>query len=200
MNVHPVRRRRTLIASAATLGALVAAPAAFGHASISPAVVKAKTGQYFTLAVPTEKEGAETTKIELTPPAGFAIDSFEAAPGWKREVQASGSGEETTIQKVTWSGGKTPTEEDSVFHFVASADSAKTYTFNVRQTYSDGSVVDWNGPESSDTPAPTIEVESSIGGGGGSNTLAIVAIVVAALALVVGGVGLVGGGGRRPLT
>ena len=33
--------------------------------------------------------------------------------------------------------------------------SARTLVFTVRQYYSDGSVVDWSGPESSDTPAPT---------------------------------------------
>jgi uncharacterized protein YcnI len=190
---------RKLVVAAVAAAALAAAPSAFGHASISPAVAKAKTLQYFTLAVPTEKEGATTTKIELTPPAGFGIDSFEPAPGWKRDVQASGSGEEATIQKVTWSGGKTPTEEDSVFHFVASPDSSKSYKFTVRQTYSDGSVVDWTGPEDSDSPAPVVEAESSIGGGG-SSVLAIVALVVAGVAVVVAGVGLVGGRSGRPLT
>jgi uncharacterized protein YcnI len=161
-------------------------------------VAQTKTLQYFTLAVPTEKEGATTTKVELTPPSGFGIDSFEPAPGWKRDVQSTGSGDATVIQKVTWSGGKTPTEEDSVFHFVASVDSAKTYTFTVRQTYSDGSVVDWNGPESSDSPAPLVKAVSSIGGGGSTSTLAIIALVVGGIALVVAGIGLVGG--RRPLT
>src|SRR2546423_9179547 len=197
MQAHSARRVRVLVAAATAVAALAAAPAAFGHASLSPAVAKAKTLQYFTLAVPTEKENATTTKIELTPPAGFGIDSFEPAPGWKRDVQSSGSGEEATIQKVTWSGGKTPTEEDSVFHFVASPDSSKTYKFTVRQTYSDGSVVDWTGPESSDSPAPLVKAVSSIGGGG-SSTPAIVALVAAGLALVLSGVGLVGG--PMPLT
>jgi len=197
MDSHSARRRRVIVAVAAVGAALAAAPAAFGHASISPVVAKSKTLQYFTLAVPTEKEGATTTKIEMTPPAGFGIDSFEPAPGWKRDVQSTGSGEEAVIQKVTWSGGHTPTEEDSVFHFVASPDSAKTFKFTVRQTYSDGSVVDWSGPESSDSPAPLVKAESSIGGGS-TSTLAIVALVVGGLALVIAGVGLVGS--RRPLT
>ena len=42
----------------------------------------------------------------------------------------------------------------------------QTYTFQVEQTYSDGSIVNWAGPESSAAPAPTIEAESSLGGGG----------------------------------
>ena len=84
-----------------------------------------------------------------------------------------------------------------MFQFLASTDAAKTYTFKVRQTYSDGSVVDWSGPESSDSPAPLVKAESSIGGGS-TSTLAIVALVVGGLALVIAGVGLVGS--RRPLT
>jgi len=166
---------------------------------VSPAVVLSKQLQFFTLAVPTEKEGATTTKIELTLPSGFSIDSFEPSAGWKREAQTIGTGQNTVIQKVTWTGGKVPTEEDSVFGFLASTDAAKTYSFNVRQTYSDGTVVDWAGPESSDTPAPTIEAKSSLGGGGGSNTLGIVAVALAVLALVAAVAGLVGSSGRRTL-
>jgi uncharacterized protein YcnI len=181
---------------AALGGALIVATSAFAHAEVSPAVALVKSGQLFTLAVPTEKESAETTKVELTPPNGFAIDSFVPSPGWTRDVKSKGSGEETRIQRVTWSGGKVSSEEDAVFQFLASADSAKTYAFKVRQTYSDGSVVDWSGPESSDTPAPQVEVKSSLGGGG-SSTLAIVALVVGVLALVVGVIGLFMGGGRR---
>ena len=181
---------------AAAGGALIVAASASAHAELSPAVALVKAGQVFTLAVPTEKENATTTKVELTPPSGFAIDSFVPSPGWTRNVKSTGSGEETQIQQVSWSGGSVPSEEDALFQFIATADSAKTYSFKVRQTYSDGSVVDWSGPESSDTPAPQVEVKSSLGGGG-SNTLAIVALVVGVLALVVAFIGLFTGGGRR---
>jgi uncharacterized protein YcnI len=169
-------RRAVVIATVAALS-LVLAESAFAHATISPPVAKSKVLQQFTLSVPTEEEGATTTQIELTVPSGFAIDSFEPAPGWKRTEQASGSGEEKVFQKVTWSGGKVPTDEDSVFRFNASLDSSKTYTFNVRQTYSNGKIVDWTGPESSDTPAPEIDAVSSLGGGG-TTLLTIVALVV----------------------
>ena len=183
---------------AAAGGALIVAAPASAHAELSPAVALVKAGQVFTLAVPTEKENAATTKIELTPPSGFAIDSFAPSPGWTRQVKSTGSGEETQIQQVTWSGGSVPSEEDAFFQFIASADSAKTYSFKVRQTYSDGSVVDWTGPESSDTPAPQVEVKSSLGGGG-SNTLPIIALVAGVVALVVAVIGLFTGGGRRAL-
>jgi uncharacterized protein YcnI len=188
--------RRSWLLALGALAALAFAATASAHAIVSPAVALDKKLQQFTLSVPTEKEGKTTTTIELTVPAGFGIDSFEPAPAdWKQQVQSTGSGESAVVQKVTWTGGRVPTGEDAVFRFNASTSGAKTYTFHVRQTYSDGSVVDWTGPESSDTPAPTIRAVSSIGGGG-TSTLAIVALIVGALGLVVGIVSLATRGGR----
>jgi len=187
---------RIRVLALAGIAALAVAAAASAHAIVSPAVALDKKLQQFTLSVPTEKEGLTTTEIELTVPPGFAIDSFEPAPaGWKQQVQSTGSGDSAIVQKVTWTGGRVPTDEDAVFRFNASTSGAKSYTFDVRQTYSDGSVVEWTGPESSDTPAPTIEAVSSLGGGG-SSTLAIVALAVGILALLVGIVALATRGGR----
>jgi uncharacterized protein YcnI len=182
------------------VGNLVVTAAASAHAHVSPSVVPAKESQLFTLAVPTEKEDATTTAIEFTPPQGFSIDSFVPSPGWKRDVQQTGSGDSAVITKISWTGGHVPTEEDAAFSFLASADSSKTYTFGVRQTYSDGSIVDWTGPESSDNPAPTIEAKSSFGGGGSSSTLAIVALVVGAVGVLLGVVAVATASGRRSLT
>lgn len=176
---------------AAALVALALPAGAFAHAEVSPPVVLAGHSEVFTLAVPTEQDGAVTTKVELTPPAGFAIDSFVPAPGWKRTVAQRGSGDSAVITKVTWTGGKVPTGEDAAFSFLAAPASATTYDFEVRQTYSDGTVVDWNGPESSDTPAPTVEVRSSFGGGGGgSSTLDLIALVVGAVGVLLGAAAL----------
>jgi uncharacterized protein YcnI len=185
--------KRTLIVSAlAAIAALVAAGVAAAHAEISPPVAVAKTSQVYTLAVPTE-ESSTTTQIELTVPEGFGIDSFVPSPGWKRTVQQTGSGEDAVVNKVTWAGGNVPTGEISAFSFLASPSSSKTYTFGVRQTYADGSVVDWSGPESSDTPAPTLESVSSLGGGSSSSTLALIALIVGAVGVVLGILALVGG-------
>jgi uncharacterized protein YcnI len=179
--------RKAVVMAAATAGALVLVPAAFGHAAMSPPVAKAKVLQQFTLSVPTEEEGATTTSIELTLPSGFTIDSFEPSPGWKRSAHG---------QSVTWSGGRVPTDEDSVFRFNASLGSSREYRFSVRQTYSDGKVVEWNGAEGSDTPAPLVDGVSSFGGGG-TSTLSIVALIVAAVAVLLGITGLATKG--RPL-
>jgi uncharacterized protein YcnI len=186
-----------LAAAAAAATMLVFAGAASAHAILSPPVAKAKVLQVFTLSVPTEEEGATTTEIEMTVPNGLSIDSFAPSPGWKRTEQATGSGEEQVIQKVTWSGGKVPTDEDSVFQFNALLTSDKTVVVPVRQTYSSGKVVDWSGPESSDTPAPRVEGVSSLGGSS-TSTLTIVALVVGTIGVVLGIVGLATRG--RPLT
>jgi uncharacterized protein YcnI len=188
-------KRLILTAVTSLAASLVFAGVASAHAELSPPVVVAKRLQVITLAVPTEKSGT-TTQIVLTVPAGFSIDSFVPSPGWTRTLQQSGSGEETVIQKVTYSGGNVPTGEDSTFSFLAQPASNKTYTFGVQQTYSDGSVVDWAGAESSDTPAPTIEAKATLGGGSGTSTLAIVALIVGALGLVVGVVAVLSGGKR----
>jgi uncharacterized protein YcnI len=193
--------KRPVAFALAVVGSLVVTAAASAHAHVSPSIVPASESQMFTLAVATEKEDASTTGVELTPPDGFSIDSFIPSPGWKRDVQKTGSGEDAVITKITWTGGDVPTDEDAAFSFLGSTDSSKTYTFGVRQTYSDGSVVDWTGPETSDTPAPTIEAKSasSFGGGGGSSTLAIVALIVGAIGVVLGIVALVTSSGKRSL-
>jgi uncharacterized protein YcnI len=190
-------RRRPVVAVLAAMGGVLATAApAFAHAIMSPPVAQAKVLQQFTLSVPTEKEGATTTKIVLTVPSGFAVDSYEAEPGWKRFVSATGKGEDAVVTKITWIGGKVPTDEDSVFRFNADATSSGTLTFDVRQYYSDGSIVDWTGPESSDTPAPTVRAVSDLGGGG-TSTLTIVALVLGAAGLLVGIGGILAG--RRPI-
>jgi len=198
MDTASARLRRLVCVAITTAAALVFTAAASAHAVVSPPVAQSKELQVFTLSVPTEKENATTTKIELTLPSGFAIDSFAPAPApWKQHIQSTGTGDNTVIQKVTWSGGNTPSEQDSVFQFNASTDSSKTYTFHVRQTYSDGSVVDWTGPEGSDTPAPTVKAVSDLGSGGsGTSTLSIVALVVGGIGVVLGIAALLYRGGR----
>jgi uncharacterized protein YcnI len=194
-------RKFVLALGVVAAAALVFAAVASAHARVSPAVVKKGAAEVFTLSVPTEEEGATTTKVELNVPADFPVDSVESPPpGWTVNVAATGSGEAAVIHQITWSGGHVPTGQAAMFRFAAQANDSGTVSFSVRQTYSDGTVVDWNGPESSDTPSPTIDsVDSLGGGGGGTSTLEIVALVLAIAALVVGIVALVGGKGKRTL-
>jgi uncharacterized protein len=200
MNIKRPAQRAALAAVALIAAGLLLPALASAHARVSPPEsVKGKL-QLYSLAVPTEKNGLTTTKLVLAVPSGFGIDSFAPPPpGWRQQVQQSGSGDTAVITRVTWTGGNTPTGEDSVFWFLAQPASSKTYTFQVQQTYSDGSIVNWAGPESSDAPAPTIDVKTSLGGGGVS-ALTIVALVIGALGLLAGGFALIGrGSSERPL-
>lgn len=195
-----MKLRGAITRSVAVAAAALVVPAtALAHAEVSPKVSLAGKLQLYSLAVPTEKSNVTTTKVVLTVPTGFGIDSFvPPPPGWTQQLQQSGSGGSAVVTKVTWTGGRTPTGEDSLFQFLAQPSSAATYTFDVAQTYSDGSIVNWTGPESSDAPAPQIQAVSSLGGGG-TPTLAILALVIALLGLAAAGLALARGGSGRPL-
>jgi uncharacterized protein len=191
---------RVALGALVVTAALLVAPAiASAHARVSPAVSLSNKLQLYSLAVPTEKSGLTTSTIVMTVPAGFGIDSFvPAPPGWHMKVAQTGSGDSAVVTKVTWTGGHTPTGDDSLFQFLAQPSASKTYTFQVEQTYSDGSIVNWAGPESSAAPAPTIDAVSSIGGGG-TSLITILALILGALGLLAGGFALVGGSRGRTL-
>ena len=189
------------LAIATTLLATAAAPAAAAaHARVSPPVSLAGQLQLYSLAVPTEKSNLATTKVALTVPGGFGIDSFVPPPaGWRMSQRTTGSGGSAVVTQVTWTGGHTPTGEDSLFQFLAQPANVGTYTFRVVQTYSDGSIVNWDGPESADAPAPAIAVVKSFASAsGGTTTLTIVALVIGIVGLLAAALALTAGG-RRPL-
>jgi uncharacterized protein YcnI len=191
-------KRRFGVLLAASIVALVLSSTAFAHAEVSPPVVLSKHTQVFTLAVPTEKEDAATTKVEITMPEGFSVDSFAPTPGWTRQAESSGSGEEHNVKSVVWSGGNVPHDEAAVFQFLGEPQGAKSYAFAVRQTYSDGSVVNWTGTEGSDTPAPTISARDSFGSS--NKKLGFLAIALSLIAIVLGAIALFARSGRRPVT
>ncbi|MDQ6834564.1 MAG: DUF1775 domain-containing protein [Actinomycetota bacterium] len=202
MNLKSPASRIVSVAVAAAAAALLVPAVACAHARVSPAVSVAGQQQLYSLAVPTEKSGVTTSKVEMTVPAGFALDSFVPPPtGWTQQVQHTGSGDSAVVAKVTWTGGRTPTGEDSLFQFLAEPSSAHSYSFQVQQTYSDGSIVNWAGPQASAAPAPRIDVASSLGGGGsGVSVLTLVALIVGVLGLLAGAFALIGGPGDRTLT
>ena len=166
MNFNRPIRRAGLAGLVLATAALLLPAVALAHARVSPAVSLAGKLQLYSLAVPTEKSGLTTTKLVMTVPSGIGIDSYvpPTAP-WRVHVSQTGSGDSAVITKVTLTGGHTPTGEDTLFQFLAQPSAAQTYTFQVEQTYSDGSIVNWAGPESSAAPAPTIQAASSLGGG-----------------------------------
>ena len=81
--------KKTAPIAAAMLAALAIPATASAHARVSPAVSVKGQLQLYSLAVPTEKDNAVTTKIVMTVPNGFGIDSFgRPPPGWQHGVAA----------------------------------------------------------------------------------------------------------------
>jgi uncharacterized protein YcnI len=203
MKLKCLRGRAARGAALVIASGLLLPAAASAHARISPPVSLSGKLQLYSLAVPTEKSGLTTTRLVMTVPPGFGIDSFAPPPSpWHVQLAQTGSGDNAVVTKVTLTGGNTPTGEDTLFQFLAQPSSARTYTFQVQQTYSDGSIVNWAGAENSDAPAPSIEAKGSLGGGGVS-VLTIIALVVGALGLLAGAFALLssssGGSGAREL-
>src|SRR5215211_8661255 len=87
------RMSKAIPAAAVALGALALVANAAAHSSISPAAAKTKTLQPFTLELQAEKEDAVTTRVEVTFPEGFDVETFAASPGWKRTEVSEGGGE-----------------------------------------------------------------------------------------------------------
>jgi len=179
------------------VAALALAPSAFAHAELFPNVIPSGDGYLLNLAVPNEKENASTTEIQLTIPSGFDLEHVAAVQGWTSTVsgQHEENGEKAGGDSVTWKG-KLSGEGLAVLPFTGVPKNNGEYAFTVRQTYSDGSVVEWSGAEDSDSPAARIEAVSSLtsgGGSGSSKTIAIIALVVGGLGLAVGGAGLLSG-------
>src|SRR5579872_1519183 len=109
MNAKPMIGRAALVAVVLGAVGLVLPAVAAAHARVSPAVSVKGELQLYSLAVPTEKSGLTTSKIVMTVPAGFGIDSFvPPPPGWHMQLQQTGSGNSAVVTKVTWTGGSTP--------------------------------------------------------------------------------------------
>ena len=196
--------QKTVTRTRGVLGVLAAALAASGllaaqagaHAHVSPSIVQ-KGSENFTLVVPSE--GGTTTSVQVDVPDGLQIGAFEPLPGVKRTAVATGTGDEAVVSQVTWTGLKVPDGEAAYLRFQGSIEKAGDFALKVRQTYADGKVSDWSGPESSDSPAPRLEAVDELAAGGSSSTTGTIALIVAILALLLG-LAAVARRGGRPLT
>jgi hypothetical protein len=129
-------------------------------------------------------------------PDGVQIGSFEALPGVKREVVATGEGDEAGVSQVTWTGLKVPDGEAAYLRFQGRTEKSGDFALKVKQTYADGKVADWSGAESSEEPAPVLKAVDELGGDGGSDTTGTIALVIAILAALLGAAALARRGGR----
>ena len=198
---------RPVLAAAAALS-LLAPAAAQAHVTLQPDTAPAGGYTRLDVRVPNERDDAGTTKIDLQLPAGFEAASYEPVPGWDVKVASEGK----RVRQITWTGrGKQGVVAPGQFQDfglslkMPEGKGGEKLTFKALQTYDDGEVVRWIGPEDADEPAPVVTLEAAAGGhgapaagsheesasapaassdDGGTDTLSIVAVVLGALALL----------------
>jgi uncharacterized protein len=208
----------------ALAGALaLALPAVAGaHVTLQPNSAPAGGYTRLDVRVPNERDDADTTKVVLQLPEGFAQVAYEPVPGWTVEetraklakpIQTDDGTVTEGVATVTWTGhgsaGRIPPGafQDFGLSVQVPGKAGDRLTFKALQTYGNGDVVRWIGPEGSDNPAPTVAVTAAAGdhgaagattapaaagsGSGDGDTLAVIALVVGALGLLAGAGALV---------
>jgi periplasmic copper chaperone A len=149
--------------------ALLVTPVAAAHVTVNPGEWEAGGFARFAVRVPNEQANADTTEVTVQFPESVISASFQPVPGWKRTVEMATLdepvevfGEQVTerIASVTWSSGTIAPGEFQEFgvSFQVPETPGEELVFPSLQTYSNGEVVRWIGPEDSDTPAPIVAV------------------------------------------
>ncbi|HZQ79869.1 MAG TPA: YcnI family protein [Acidimicrobiia bacterium] len=167
--------KRTLFVTIAAAAALVLpATGALAHVTVNPR--SATQGGYTKLAfrVPNERDGVDSTGVEVNFPADHPITSVSVRPhpGWIYSVETaklakpitSDDGDITrAVTKITWTGGTIKPGEFDEFEVSVGPLPTDTdsLTFKALQTYSDGQVVRWieeatPGGAEPDHPAPVL--------------------------------------------
>lgn len=167
-----VTPRRVAAAGAATLLAvLIPAGAAQAHVRVTPST--AAPGSYATLTfkVPTESATASTQRVVVALPTDhpFGSVSYQPVPGWTTQVTTSKlatpvkSGDDTITEaptRIIWTASTTaariaPGQFQTFAISAGPVPDVGSVKLSAQQTYTDGSVVNWN----ESTPASGSEPE-----------------------------------------
>ncbi len=207
------------ILATALAAVLAIAPAAAAHVTVQPEEAPAGGFTRLDVRVPTERDNASTTKVDVQFPPGFLFVSTEPVPGWNSEITmrkldkpVEQFGEQITeeVDRVTFTAdgeGIGPGQFQDFGLSLGVPDKAgSTLTFKAVQTYSNGEVVRWIGPPDADEPAPQVKLTAAEGEGGAAEPAAQQPQAPAAeedddsgsdtlsiIALIVGGLGLAAG-------
>jgi periplasmic copper chaperone A len=161
------------IAIATAVAALAAPAAAQAHVTLQPSSAAAGSFTVLDVRVPTERDNASTSKVDVQFPAGFASVSYQPVPGWRVRVvkkrlatpiQTDDGPITEGISRMVWtrtnrSGGIKPGQfQDFPISVQIPGKAGDKLTFKALQTYSNGEVVRWIGASGSDSPAPQVTV------------------------------------------
>jgi uncharacterized protein YcnI len=176
--------RRTLVGTSLAVAciALQAAPAR-AHVTVWPRTAAPGSYERYVVRVPNEKNTA-TTRVDIRFPPEVRISSFLDVPGWNLQVLTDSAGK---ITGAVWTG-TLPPKRFVEFPFIGVNPKSGTtrLVWRAFQTYADGEVVQWTGPEGSKQPASVTELTTR--GTGGS--AAALWVAIAALVVAIAGLGL----------
>ena len=193
VHVPPRARHRTvaralLVAGAAAAVSLVPALAAQAHVTVHPDTTAAGAFAELTFRVPNESASAGTVTVAVSLPTQQPLVdvSVRPVPGWTATVttaklpapvELEGATVTEAPSTVTWSadaGNRIGPGEYQDFAISAGPLPASgEVTMPARQTYSDGTVVDWSEPMADgaaepEHPAPTFTVTAAGAGDAGN--------------------------------
>ncbi len=187
----PSWRARATLSLGLAAGVVLGVPAvALAHVTVNPNSATAGSYATLTFKVPTESATASTTKLEVDLPTDhpFGSVSYQPVAGWTTVVTTSKLATPVTTDdgtideaptKIVWIASKGAAIKPGQFQAfaisVGPVPSADSVRFAAHQTYSDGSVVNWDEPvpasgEEPEHPAPTLYINASPPGASASPT------------------------------
>jgi uncharacterized protein YcnI len=176
------------ILAATAVAALAAPAAAQAHVTVQPNTAAAGAFTKLDVRVPTERDNASTTKVDLQFPQGFADASYQPVPGWKvkvvktklaKPIQTDDGPVTEGIGRMIWTATGSGIGPGQFTDFPLSVQipgkAGDKLTFKALQTYSNGEVVRWIGGPDAEEPAPQVAVTAAQPEGGapassGANT------------------------------
>ncbi|MGX9136074.1 YcnI family copper-binding membrane protein [Rummeliibacillus sp. JY-2-4R] len=142
------------------LALMIFAGTASAHVSVKPDVSQPGAWETYTMKVPVEK-AVNTTKVTLKVPEGAEFESYQPIAGWDVSLDKDAAGKTKT---VTWkaTGAGIAEGQFQQFSFVAKNPEKETEAvWDAYQYYKDGTVVEWTGDESADTPHAITKITAS---------------------------------------
>jgi uncharacterized protein YcnI len=179
-----------LTAGGAVAVAFLLPGTAHAHVSVSPKVVEPGGYATLTLKVPTERDDASTTRVEMVLPTDIELSSLSTrpVPGWTATIsRRTGTNGEQVPSGVVWTGGQIKPGEFQAFDVSLGRLPADPGTLVLKavQTYSSGEVVRWietpaDGAPEPKHPAPTLTLAKAAPAAAAAPVAAPVAAAVAA--------------------
>ena len=167
----------TVVTAAAGLMVLGVGSAS-AHVHVDPASTSAGGFSQLTFRVPNESAAAKTTKVTVTLPTATPFTSVSVKPmdGWTAKITEAALPASVTVEgakvtkaaaTVTWTADaahQLGQHEYQTFSISVGRlpEAGTTVPLPAAQTYSDGTVVNWNQPETAGQPEPEHPVPSFV--------------------------------------